>query len=75
VFEPTSEMWAWGDEHVGLLRYQALIEFGGPAAPPPLGCWHTDCYELWDGRWQAVWSQATEIADQELRIDQPAVGS
>jgi len=24
-------------------------------------CWHTDCYELRDAGWQAVWSQATVI--------------
>ena len=23
--------------------------------------WHTDMYDLRDGRWQAVWSQATRI--------------
>ena len=23
--------------------------------------WHTDIYELRDGRWQVVWSQATRI--------------
>jgi hypothetical protein len=25
--------------------------------------WHTDLYEHRDGRWQVVWSQATEIHD------------
>ncbi len=25
-------------------------------------CWHTDSYELRDGRRQAVWSQATTIS-------------
>jgi hypothetical protein len=47
---------------VALLRYQALISVGeddGDAAP--ITCWHTDCYEWRDGRWQAVWSQATAI--------------
>ncbi|KJC64345.1 nuclear transport factor 2 family protein [Agreia bicolorata] len=45
-----------------IIRYRAAleVEFGGH--PIPLtDYWHTDSYELLDGRWQAVWSQATEI--------------
>ena len=44
------------------IRYQATleVEFGGHAVPRA-NYWHTDSYELLDGRWQAVWSQATEI--------------
>jgi hypothetical protein len=34
---------------------------GSPERPMLLHCWHTDSYEQRDGRWQVVWSQATEI--------------
>ena len=27
--------------------------------------WHTDVYEIRDGRWQAVWSQATQIPNRD----------
>lgn len=45
-----------------LIRYQAAleVEFGGHLVPRT-NYWHTDSYEYLDGRWQAVWSQATEI--------------
>jgi hypothetical protein len=62
VFEPGSDIAVWGSEQVAVLRYQARIsiaEDGGGATP--ITCWHTDCYELRDARWQAVWSQATVI--------------
>lgn len=44
------------------IRYQASleVEFGGHLIPRT-SYWHTDSYEVRDGRWQAVWSQATEI--------------
>lgn len=44
------------------IRYQATLEvtFGGHPVPRT-NYWHTDSYELSDGRWQAVWSQATQI--------------
>ena len=47
---------------IALLRYQAHLEmgFGGPQAAA-FDCWHTDSYELRDGAWQVVWSQATAI--------------
>jgi hypothetical protein len=62
IFEPASEIAVRGGDEVALLRYQALIsvsEDDGDAAT--ITCWHTDCYEWRDGRWQAVWSQATTI--------------
>lgn len=45
-----------------VLRYQAQLEivFGGHVVPRAR-YWHTDSYEWRDGRWQAVWSQATAI--------------
>ncbi|MGX9899061.1 nuclear transport factor 2 family protein [Arthrobacter sp. SA17] len=44
------------------VRYQADLEviFGGHRVART-GYWHTDTYELNNGEWQAVWSQATAI--------------
>ena len=58
VFEPVSEMAVLGDGTAAVLRYRVRISFDdGPGCT----CWHTDCYRFRDGRWQVVWSQATEI--------------
>ena len=43
------------------LRYEAMIEVDAGGSTFRDRCWHTDIYELRDGRWQAVWSQATRI--------------
>jgi hypothetical protein len=66
VFEPVSEIAVWGSAQIALLRYKAQISIadGGPPVVS-LTCWHTDCYEQRDGRWQAVWSQATAISPQD----------
>ena len=44
------------------IRYRATleVEFAGHLVPRT-DYWHTDSYEFMGGRWQAVWSQATEI--------------
>ena len=57
-FEPVSAIRVLGDGDVAVLRYQARISFDGG---PGFVCWHTDCYRRRNGRWQAVWSQATRI--------------
>lgn len=45
---------------VALLRYQAELEIRRPPGDTSsFGCWHTDSYELHNGLWQVVWSQAT----------------
>ena len=45
-----------------LLRYQAKLEVNsGEGRASSLRCWHTDSYELHNGFWQVVWSQATAI--------------
>ena len=45
------------------IRYRSVID-GEVAGQSIRGrYWHTDTYELRAGRWQAVWSQATEIKD------------
>jgi hypothetical protein len=58
MFEPVSEIAVLGDGRLAVLRYQARISFDDG---PGITCWHTDCYQLRDGTWQVVWSQATEI--------------
>ena len=45
-----------------LLRYQATLELdSGNGTGTPFQCWHIDSYELNDGQWQVVWSQATAV--------------
>ena len=48
--------------HVAMLRYQAELAMpshsGGTSA---LRCWHPDSYELHNGLWQVVFSQATRV--------------
>ena len=49
-------------ENSAVIRYRSQLEvnvFGTKVSRRPY--WHTDVYEKRDGRWQAVWSQATEI--------------
>jgi Domain of unknown function (DUF4440) len=48
----------------GVVRYQAVLQTASRGVANRRGRhWHTDAYELRDGRWQVVWSQATEIED------------
>jgi len=48
--------------NVTMLRYQARLEVdSGRGQASTFHCWHTDSYELIDGIWQVVWSQATAI--------------
>jgi hypothetical protein len=47
---------------VALIRYQAEIEVVVQGRRYPRArYWHTDAYEMRNGRWQVVWSQATAI--------------
>ena len=46
---------------MAVVRYRATLGF--PSGRTVV-CWHTDMYEKRSGRWQAVWSQATEIRAQ-----------
>ena len=43
---------------MAVIRYRARLRF--PSGREVV-CWHTDSYEGCAHRWQAVWSQATEI--------------
>lgn len=47
---------------LAILRYQAQMEIivGGQQSPPNR-LWHMDAYEKRNGRWQVIWSPATEI--------------
>jgi len=48
--------------NVALLRYRAELEMPSASGEPEsFACWHTDSYELHNGFWQVVWSQATRI--------------
>jgi hypothetical protein len=47
---------------MAIIRYQAQLEIIVRGQHFPLKrYWHTDSYEKHDGRWQVVWSHATEI--------------
>ncbi|HKN64599.1 MAG TPA: nuclear transport factor 2 family protein [Gaiellaceae bacterium] len=49
--------------NAGCLRYRSTIEIVVEGRElPPTRCWHTDYYERRDGRWQVVWSQATQTS-------------
>lgn len=65
VFEPVSQIAVWGSAQIALLRYTARISIAEGAGQADLTCWHTDCYEFRNGRWQAVWSQATAVTPQD----------
>lgn len=61
VFEPASEIRIRVYGRAAILRYQARIEAHGEDWRDEGVFWHTDLYELRDGKWQAVWSQATRM--------------
>ena len=61
VFEAASEIRVRLHGPVAILRYIARIEMEMEDGVDSDRFWHTDIYELRDGRWQAVWSQATRI--------------
>jgi hypothetical protein len=47
---------------VALMRYRSHLDIiVGGRHVGLRGYWHTDSYEQRDGRWQVVWSHATEI--------------
>jgi len=64
--EPFYAAWEAGEmtfrlsADMAIVRYEARLRF--PSGREML-CWHTDAYERRAGRWQAVWSQATESRD------------
>ena len=61
TWEPeTIEVRRYGDGAVLRYRAQAQAIFRGQRIPLR-SFWHTDVYEKRNGRWQAVWSQATLV--------------
>jgi hypothetical protein len=61
IWEPEAiEVRVYGKGAVIRYKSQLAIEVGGQKVPLRPH-WHTDSYEKRDGRWQVVWSQATEI--------------
>ena len=61
VFEPASEIAVVELGEGAALRYQARIDIHFPDGRDGGLFWHTDVWRRVDGRWQAVWSQATRI--------------
>ena len=61
VFEPASEIRVRLHGAVAVLRYVARIEMEMVDRVDSDRFWHTDVYERREGRWQAVWSQATRL--------------
>ena len=62
VWEPDTaiDVRLYGDAAVIRYRSRAEVFMRGIRAANK-GAWHTDTYEKREGRWQAVWSQATGI--------------
>ena len=60
----TSDMVVRISADMAIVRYQARLRF--PSGREVV-CWHTDSYERRAGRWQAVWSQATEVSAARAR--------
>ena len=61
VFEAASRVRVRVHDDTAILRYKARIETELGDTVDRGRFWHTDFYELRDGRWQAVWSHATRI--------------
>ena len=48
--------------NMAIVRYPVTLQLGGADGPgTAFKAWHTDSYEWLEGRWQAVWSQATAL--------------
>jgi hypothetical protein len=60
-FEPDGEILVRVWETAAALRYQVVIDVEADGTTYHDRCWHTDIYELREGRWLAVWSHATRI--------------
>jgi hypothetical protein len=63
VFEPISEIRVRLYDQAALLRYRVRIEVTVDDAHDEGTFWHTDAYEVHDGRWCVAWSQATRIRE------------
>ena len=64
AFEPDSPITVRVHGQVGLIRYRSRLAIVVRGTRIPLRhYWHTDTYEQRGGRWQVVWSHATEIQE------------
>ena len=61
VWEPDAEIAVRLYGETAAVRYQADTEIVVGGERIVVRNWHTDLYELRDGQWQVVWSQATSI--------------
>jgi hypothetical protein len=62
VWEPDSPIAVCLYGNGAVIRYRSRLHMSLDGAAGALEhFWHTDSYELRDGRWQVVWSQATRI--------------
>jgi hypothetical protein len=61
VFEPASDITIRESGSAAVLRYQARIEIEVDGQLFVELVWHTDLYEVQEGQWRCVWSQATRI--------------
>ncbi len=63
LWEPSSDIDVRVYGEGAVLRYRSHVEMAVQGeAQPRQSFWQTDVYEKRDGRWQAVWSQATRIS-------------
>ena len=65
VFEPASEIRVRLYERAAILRYRVRIQIIFDGGQDAGTFWHTDAYELREDAWQAVWSQATRIGEDD----------
>ncbi len=62
VWEPDSEIAVCLYGEGAVIRYRSRLHMSLNGAEGTLeNYWHTDSYELCNGRWQVVWSQATLV--------------
>jgi hypothetical protein len=62
--EPFYASWDHGPMSVRVAPAMAVVRYRARLGFPSgrvVECWHLDTYELLQGKWQAVWSQATGI--------------
>jgi ketosteroid isomerase-like protein len=63
LWAPQSDIVVRTNGEMAVLRYLAQVEIAVQGEVQPVQrFWHTEVYEKLDGRWQAVWSQATRIS-------------
>ena len=62
--EPFYSKWEHGPMRVRLSEGMAAVRYLAKLTFPSgnvVDCWHTDIYQLQEGSWKAIWSQATRL--------------